>query len=139
VKARGAPLVLGLTLGSSAVVASVYVCVVVAWGGLLGALFAAPPVALLLVVVVGALVVQRVRGAVSLWAWLLLVLTTAVGSVLLLPLMMLGGGDSYVDLVGLWSIPMLPLAALLIVTAFVVRHVVRQRNRILPEAARETG
>lgn len=136
-KARGAPLALDVTLGWSAVVASVYVCVVFAWGGLLGALFAAPPVALMVVIVTGALVVRRVRGAVSLRGWLLLVLTTAVGSVLLLPLLMLDGGDPYGDLVGLWSILMLPLASLLVVTAFVVRHVVRRKNRIVSESASE--
>lgn len=128
---------LDLTLGWSAVVASVYVGVVFAWGGLLGALFAAPPVALMVVIVSGALVVRRVRGAVSPRAWLLLVLTTAVGSVLLLPLLMLGGGDPYGDLVRLWSIPMLPLAALLVITEFVVRHIVRRKNRIDSESASE--
>ena len=137
VKARGAPVALDLTLGWSAVVASVYIGVVFAWGGLLGALFAAPPVALMVVIVSGALVVRQVRGAVSLRAWLLLVLTTAVGSVLLLPLLMLGGGEPYGDLVGLWSIPVLPLAALLVITEFVVRHVVRRKNRIVSESASE--
>jgi len=128
---------LDLTLAWSAVVASVYVCGVFAWGGLLGASFAAPPVALMVVIVSGALVVRQVRGTVSLRAWLLLVLTTAVGSVLLLPLLMLGGGEPYGDLVGLWSIPVLPLAALLVMTEFVVRHVVRRKNRIVSESASE--
>ena len=64
-------------------------------------------------------------------------LTTAVGSVLLLPLLMLGGGDPYGELVGVWSIPVLPLAALLVMTEFVVRHVVRMKNRIVSESESE--
>lgn len=64
-------------------------------------------------------------------------LTTAVGSVLLLLLLMLGGGDPYGELVGVWSIPVLPLAALLVMTEFVVRHVVRMKNRIVSESASE--
>ncbi len=127
-KSCAAPLALDLTLGWSAVVAAAYVCVVFAWGGLLGALFAAPPVASTVIVISGAFVVRRVRGAVSLRAWLLLVLATTVGSVLLLPLMMLGEGDPYGDLVRLWSIPMLPLAGLLVGTSLVVRHVVRRKS-----------
>jgi TRAP-type C4-dicarboxylate transport system permease small subunit len=138
VKTRGAPLALDWTLGSSGIVALAYVCVLFVWSGLLGALFAVPPVAFMVVVALGALVVRRVRGAVSLRAWLLLLLTTAVGSVLLLPLLMLDEGDPYGDLLGLWSMVMLPLAALLAVTAFIVRRVARRRNRIVPESASET-
>lgn len=129
------PLSLHLTLGWSAVVAAVYVCVVLAWGGLLGALFAGPPVALMVAVVSGTFIVRRARGAVSLRAWLLLVLTMTVGSVLLLPLLMLGGGDPYVDLVGLWCILILPLAGLLVGTALVVRLVERGRNGVVSESA----
>lgn len=138
-KVLGAPLALDLTLVWSAVVASVYVCVVFAWGGLLGGLFAAPPVAFMVVITSGALVVRRVRGAVSMRAWLLLLLTTTVGAALLLPLLMLDEGDPYRALVELWSIVMLPLAALLFVTTFVVREVVRRKHRIIPESESETG
>lgn len=130
-KAHEAPLVLDRTLGWSAVVASAYVAVIVVWGGLLGALFAAPPVAFFIVVASSALVIRRSRGAVSLRAWLLMVLTGAVGAVLLLPLLMLSGGDPYGELVGLWSIVMLPLAALLVVTTFVVRGVVPMNQSLV--------
>ena len=139
VKARGAPLVLDRTLGWSALVTSAYVAVVLAWGGLLGALFAAPPVAFFIVVASSALVIRRSRGAVSLRAWLLMVLTAAVGAVLLLPLLMLSGGDPYGELVGLWSVVMLPLAGLLVVTTFVVRGAMRRKRRACAESEWETG
>jgi hypothetical protein len=125
------------TLSWSAIVALAYVCVVFMWGGLLGALFAAPPAALMAVIASGVFVIRRARGAVSLRAWLLLVLTTVIGSVLLLPLLMLDGDDPYGTLVGLWSIVMLPLAALLVVTTFVVRQVMRRKSRIVSGSASE--
>lgn len=115
-----------------------YVCVIFVWGGLLGALFAAPPVALMIVIASGVLVIQRFRGAVSMRAWLLLLLTTAAGAVLLVPLLMLGEGDPYGDLVGLWAIVMLPLAALLVVTTFVVREALRRKHGVAADPASET-
>ena len=136
--ARRAPLALHWTLGWSAIVALFYACVIFVWGGLLGALFAAPPVAFMIVIASGVLVIRRFRGAVSMRAWLLLLLTTAAGAVLLLPLLMFDEGDPYGDLVGLWSIVMLPLAALLVVTTFVVREVFRCKNRIAADLASET-
>lgn len=136
-KAHEAPLVLDRTLGWSAIVASAYVAVIVVWGGLLGALFAAPPVAFFIVVASSALVIRRSRGAVSLRAWLLMVLTGAVGAVLLPPLLMLSGGDPYGELVSLWSVVMLPLAALLVVTTFVVRGVVQRKLRMDVESEHE--
>jgi NADH:ubiquinone oxidoreductase subunit 6 (subunit J) len=97
-------------------------------GGLLGALFAAPPVVLLVVVAVCAAVVRRKLGAVSLGAWLLLLLTTAVACVLLFALLMLDGRDPYGNLIGLWSMVLLPQAALLAGTATVIRLVSRVKD-----------